>query len=300
MRVVSLLPASTEIVCALGAEPLLVGRSHECDYPGTVRGLPSLTTPRLDPHAPSRVIEDRVQELLSRALSIYEVDAGLLRELAPDIIITQTHCEVCAASTADVEAALRDWIGPRPRLVSLSPGSLSEVWEDVRRVAEALGRAPAGEALLGSLRARQEAVIAATRGRPRPRVACIEWLDPLMAAGNWIPTLVEQAGGACLFGQEGAHSPWITWEALQAADPEVLAIFPCGFDLARTRQEIGALTGLPGWGRLRAVENRRAYLIDGNQYLNRPGPRLVDSLEILASICHPGVVEGAYPGVEAL
>jgi iron complex transport system substrate-binding protein len=280
MKVVSLLPSATEIVCALGHDASLVGRSHECDYPPSVRRLPALTSARLPVDAPSAEIDRAVKSLLAKALSIYDVDAEKLASLQPDLVVTQSQCDVCAVSESDVVHALSQ-LGVAPRIVSLAPQRLDDIWEDLRRVGDALGSRERAVSLVEELRARIGAVAArvgaAGSGR-RPRVACIEWLDPLMAAGNWVPELVALAGGENLFGQAGAHSPWLSWDELRGADPDVIFVMPCGFDLPRTRAELPALTARAGWNDLRA----RVFVVDGNQYFNRPGPRLVDSLELLA------------------
>ncbi len=287
-RIASLLPSCTEIACALGFEDQLVGRSHECDFPPSVAGLPVLTEPKLDKSEPSRAIDDRVKQLVRDGLSVYRVDAERLRELAPSIVLTQDHCEVCAASLADVEKALADWTGARPRILSLDPKCLGDVWGDVTRVAEALGAPERGSALGQELAGRISDVSERSlRIRERPRVACIEWVDPLMAAGNWVPELVTLAGGQSLFGEVGKHSPWLAWEELRAADPDVMVILPCGFDIERSRAELPPLLEQPGFEELAAVRSGRVAVVDGNQYFNRPGPRLVDSLEILAEILHP-------------
>lgn len=210
--------------------------------------------------------------------------------MRPDVIITQSQCEVCAVSLRDVEQALCGWLESGPRVVSLEPNCLADVWEDIAQVAEALGDAERGKQLVERFQARIDAVVAQIRTLPeRPTVACIEWIDPLMAAGNWMPELVETAGGRNLFGEAGKHSPWMTWEELRAKDPDVILVLPCGFDIPRSRQEMPALMQKPGWADLRAVGNARVYLADGNQFFNRPGPRLVESLEILAEILHPRV-----------
>lgn len=286
-RVASLLASATEIVAALGARDLLVARSHECDYPADVALLPAVTAPKLDTSRPSSDIDRAVKELVEQALSVYRVDAAALRALAPDIIVTQTQCEVCAVSEDDVIAALADWTGVRPRIVSLLPNGLDDVFADIRRVAAALQHAERGEALVRDMQARMDAVAARAAGLARPRVACVEWIDPLMAAGNWMPELVALAGGLNVIGDAGRHSPWLTFDQLAAADPDVVVILPCGFDIERTRAELPALSARPQWQALRAVRARQVYLTDGNQYFNRPGPRLTDSVEILGEILHP-------------
>ena len=295
--VVSLLPSITEIVCALGAGKRLVGRSHECDFPSEVASLPVLTEPKLDPDASSRAIDDRVKQLVSDGLSVYRVHAEKLRELAPSLILTQDQCEVCAASLDDVEQALADWMGTRPRVLSLNPRTLGDVWSDISRLAAALGIPERGHDLCEELATRVAEVAEKTqRVRPHPSVACIEWIDPLMAAGNWVPELVTLAGGRNLLGESGAHSPWLGADALEAADPDVIVALPCGFDLARTRSELPALSDTPVWKALRAVRAGRVYVTDGNQYFNRPGPRLVESLEILAEILHPDLFSPSHQG----
>jgi iron complex transport system substrate-binding protein len=289
LRIVSLLPSLTEVACALGLGQLLVGRSHECDYPPQVGALPICTEPKLAVDGASGEIDARVRELVRDGLSIYRVDPETLRALRPDLVLTQDHCEVCAASRGDVELALRDWTGTAPRVLSVAPATLAEVWDSFSAVADAAGVPGRGAALGAALSERIGSLGEQTaRLAPRPRVACIEWLDPLMAAGNWMPELVALAGGRSVLGETGAHSPWITEGELAAADPDAILALPCGFDLARTRAELPRLTERPGFAELRAAREGRVYLADGNQYFNRPGPRLVDSIEILAELLHPG------------
>ncbi len=284
-RVVSLLPSTTEIVCALGLEEALVGRSHECDFPSGVAGLPVLTAAKLDATLPGREIDDRVRELVREGLSVYRVDELRLREIKPTLILTQHQCEVCAASLRDIEEALNEWIGDPPKLLSLDPGKLADIWHDIERVADAMGESRRGVDLTARLTERVDAIASRAGGvDERPSVACVEWIDPLMAAGNWVPELVDLAGGRNLFGEAGEHSPWLDWETLREADPEIIVVMPCGFDIRRIREELAPLIAQPGWSELRAVRAKRVYLTDGNQYFNRPGPRLVESLEILAEI----------------
>ena len=308
-RIVTMIASATEIVCALGFENDLVARSHECDYPPSVARLPICTGPRFDVHGSSLDIDLRVKSLVAEATSIYRVAADVLKVLQPDVIVTQAHCEVCAVSEKDVELALASYLPSPfgrgvggegiswPKIVSLSPNNLADVWQSIRNVADALGVSSRGEALVQSLEARVEQISASSAVPGRiPTVACLEWLDPLMAAGNWVPELVELAGGYNLFGSAGKHSPWMTWEQLGEKDPDVIVALPCGFDLAKTRFEMDGLKKQPGWNELQAVCNGRVYVTDGNQFFNRPGPRLVESLEILAEIFHPTMFRFGHEG----
>ena len=296
-RIVTLLPSATEIVCALGFEDQLVGRSHECDFPPLVKRLPALTEAKFNPEGASAEIDRRVKKIVADALSVYRVDAPRLRELRPDVIVTQSQCEVCAVSERDVEAAVAEWLGARPQIVSLAPYSLDDVFTDMQRVADALDASARGIQLVAKLRARLSAIAQKARdAASRPGVATIEWIDPLMAAGNWMPTLVEMAGATNLFGKAGEHSPWMKFEELSAKDPDVILISPCGFNMARAAQDLPALTNRPEWPKLKAVRNRRVYMADGNQYFNRPGPRIAESLEILAEIVHPKLFHFGHEG----
>ena len=296
-RIVSLIASSTEIICALGFREEIVGRSHECDFPASVAEIPVCTESKLDTSASSREIDDQVKSILHDALAVYRVKEDLLKDLSPDVIVTQSQCDVCAVSLSDGEKAVSAWIDSPAKIVSLEPNSLEDVWVDIGKVAHALDAPDRGERLIGEIRnrARKISEKAASLGR-RPSVACIEWIEPIMAAGNWMPELVELAGGTSLFGETGQHSPWLEWEALRDADPEVIAVLPCGFDLARTREELPPLLAQAGFENLRAVRDRRVYLVDGNQYFNRPGPRLVESLELLAEMLHPELFGTAHRG----
>jgi iron complex transport system substrate-binding protein len=296
MRIASLLPSSTEIVCALGFADALVARSHECDFPHGVTRLPAVTAPKFNPDGRSYEINQRVQAILQEAVSVYQIDGHLLRQLQPDVIVTQTQCEVCAVSFADVERAACEWLDVPAQIVALEPNALSDVYADIQRVADALGVPARGAELVSSMQARMHAIAERTRGLPRLRTATIEWIDPLMAGGNWMPELIDMAGGENLFGAAGQHSPWMTWEALKAADPDVILVLPCGYDIPRTIREMTALTERGDWHTLRAVQQGTVYLTDGNQYFNRPGPRLVESLEILAEILHPDAFRAQHHG----
>lgn len=296
-RIVSLLPSATEIVCALGATDELVGRSHECDFPPTVKDLPVCTAPRIETAADSASIDREVKSLISQALSIYDVDVDLIEKLRPDLIVTQDQCEVCAVSRRDVEEALTDATMRAVTVVSLTAADLPGVWRDIEHVASAAGRTDRGREALSGLHARlADLSTQTTKIRDRPRVVCIEWTSPIMTAGNWVPELVEIAGGECLLGSAGTHSPYIEWSDLEAANPDIVIGMPCGYDLRRTRQEMVAMTSAPEWRRLPAVRQNRVFVTDGNQYFNRPGPRLVESAEILAEVLHPAVFEFGYRG----
>jgi iron complex transport system substrate-binding protein len=283
-RIVSLLPSATEIAAALGFEDRLVGRSHECDFPPAVRRLPVLTATKLEKGLRSQAIDTRVQEIVRQGLSVYEVDAPRLRALRPDVILTQTQCAVCAVTPGDLEGALHEWSGKAPRLLSLAPDGLNDVWNDIGVVAAALDAARAGERLVGELTTRLNALRVRTHAEHRPTVAAIEWIEPLMAAGNWIPELIVAAGGRPLFAKAGQHSPWLDWDALTAADPDVIVLMPCGYRIADTLAELDTLRRHRAWPSLAAVRADRVFVGDGHHYFNRPGPRLVESAEILAEI----------------
>lgn len=296
LRIVSLIPSATEIVDGLGLGDALVGRSHECDYPPSVKALPVCTAPKFDPAGDSATIHSRVTDLLTSALSVYRVDLEVLETLRPTHILTQAQCEVCAVSLGDVEAAVAKLTHSQPQIISLEPNYLADVWADIERVGLALGVDATAAVVDGLKRRVQDCADRAAACTPKPAIACIEWTEPLMAAGNWVPELVELAGGTSLFGVAGQHSPWMTWEELVAADPDKLVIMPCGYDLAVTRRETEGLTRHPAWSTLKAVAQGEVYLVDGNQYFNRPGPRLVESLEILAEIFHPEAFAPRHQG----
>jgi iron complex transport system substrate-binding protein len=289
-RVISLLPSCTEIVCALGCGSQLVGRSHECDFPPEICSLPVCTSALIHVDGSCLEIDKEVKGLMQQALSLYRIDVEKLTVLRPDIILTQAQCEACAVTLIDVEKALGECLGLHPTIISLSPAGLSDIWADILKVAAALDVLESGKDVVRELKRRMVAVIEkACLLSKRPSVACLEWIDPLMAAGNWVPELVELAGGLNLFGEPGKHSPWLNWEAVVEHDPEVIVVMPCGFGLTRTRQEMTPLLNKPDWSRLRAVRKGRVYLADGNHYFNRPGPRLVESLEIMAEMLHPNL-----------
>jgi len=298
MRIISLIPSSTEIVCALGFKDQLVGRSHECDFPQGVEQLPVCSEPKFNPdQGTSREIDDQVKKIVQESLSVYRVDTEKLKSLKPDIIVTQAQCEVCAVSINDVERAVSDWLEAKPQIVSLTPNSLEDLWGGIRQVAEALGAAEKGNELVQQYKDRIKAIAdKAQQCQENPSVVCIEWIDPLMAAGNWMPEFIEMLGGQNYFGTTGKHSPKMTWEDLKAKDPDVIIAMPCGWGIDRCRKEMATLTGKSDWNDLKAVRQSRVYLADGNQYFNRPGPRLVESLEILSELMYPGQINYGHEG----
>jgi iron complex transport system substrate-binding protein len=274
-RIVSLISSATEILHALGGTPLLVGRSHECDYPPEIHNLPACTRPLIDVNADSRSIDLQVKTAAHSGLSIYEVFDDVLEQLQPTHILTQVQCDVCAVSLRDVEQSIAQRLKSAPKLVALNPASLDDIWDDFRRVGEAAGID--AEPVIAGLKSQLEPISLA---KP-PTVACIEWIEPLMAAGNWTPELIALAGGVDVFGKPGIHSPWITWEDLLARDPDILIVAPCGFDIARTNQELHWLTDRLEFAELKAVRTGRFHVCDGNRCFNRPGPSVVESYRLI-------------------
>lgn len=297
LRIVSLIPSATEILAALGLAYAIVGRSHECDYPPEIQDRPVCTQARLNSNDPSAQIHNDVNNLLRSALSIYQIKTDVLEQLQPTHILTQDQCDVCAVSLKEVEKAVTTLIHSQPQIISLQPNVLADVWVDIERVADATG--VKSQRLVEDLKCRVKICQQKTQAlsvTELPTVACIEWTDPLMTAANWIPELVKWAGGQPLFSVTGQPSPQLSWETLVATNPSVIIFMPCGFDLNRTRQEAMLLTQRPEWHNLQAVKSSRVYVTDGNWYFNRPGPRLVDSQEILAEILHPEIFQYGYIG----
>ncbi len=289
LRVVSLLPSATEIVHFVGAGDSLGGVSHECDYPPGVEKLPKLTSSPIDHHRLSSAeIDAAIGRHLTDAGSIYALDAKLLEELEPDIVLTQGLCDVCAISLNVVEQAATR-LPKTPRVLSMNPTSLNEVLDATIEIGEALGRGAEAREKVTGLEKRLARVEEAVANLPRSRVGCVEWLDPPFSAGHWVPEMVRIAGGEELFAKAGEPSKRMTWEEVFEAAPEVLVLMPCGFDVARTVGEARILPNLPGWSGLPAVENGRVWAVDANSYFSRPAPRLVEGVEILARILHPEV-----------
>ncbi len=296
LRLVSLLPSATEIIACLGLVDRLVGISHECDYPPEIKDREICTSARLSTKQSSGEIHQQVDKLLADAISIYEINLDVLARLQPTHIITQDQCDVCAVSFPEVEKAVAKLTNSHPQVISLQPDTIADVWSDIQRVGEILN--VDWQPIVLALQQRVETCQTQCQNllAQPPKVACIEWTDPLMLAGNWIPELVEMAGGKTIGGITGQHSPRISWDDLVAADPDTIIFMPCGFDLARTQIEAQSLTQNYQWPSLQAVKQDRVYITDGNAYFNRPGPRLVESLEILTEILNPQVCNYGHHG----
>lgn len=286
MRIVSLLPSATEIVCALGLSESLVGISHDCDHPSEISGKPVLSEAIVTSDLPSGVIDARIRDQIHRGRSVYHLDEGQLAALRPDLILTQELCTVCAPSYTMVTEAAKV-LDADTTIISLEPLGLFDILETVHLVGHKTGRSTQAEALVAELRGRIDRVRRQTASLARPRVVCIEWLDPIYIAGHWVPEMVEMAGGRDALGRPREPSFVVAWGDVVAAEPEVLVVMPCGFDIPRTRVEIHLLTDRPGWQDLPAVQRGRVYLTEATSYFNRPGPRIVTGLEILATIFHP-------------
>jgi iron complex transport system substrate-binding protein len=307
MRIVSLLPSVTEILFAVGAGDRVVGVTHECDFPAAARTLPVLTSSLLPPDLQTQLgavrpaaetaerIDRHVRASVHAGSSLYALDDALLAALSPDLIITQELCAVCAVSYDVVARAARRIRGDGPAVVSLEPSSLEDVYANILTVGELAGAAAGSLALVASLREREAVLRARRTDAPRPRVLVLEWTDPPMSGGHWTPGLVELAGGQPLLAQPGANSMRLEWDAIAAADPDVIVAVPCGYDLAHARSAVAELQGGAAWPALRAVRAGRAYAMDGNAYINRPGPRLLESAEILA-----GAIAGVPAPAEAI
>jgi iron complex transport system substrate-binding protein len=284
MRVVSLLASATEIVCGLGAGDALVGRSHECDNPSWVKRLPACTRPAFDIEMSSGEIDAEVRRRLGANEPLYHVDAELIERLRADLLITQVHCHVCAVTPSDIERSGCNQLASQ--VVALSAGSLDGIFEGVGSVAHALGLEESGHQLVARMREDIETVRASVADAVPPTLVLLEWTDPIFAMGNWGPELVEAANGSLLLGEKGQFSRPIPWDAVRAADPQVLIVAPCGFDLERSLKEVPTLEALPGWFEMKAVRSGRVAFADGNKYFNRSGTTIVETAQILAEILH--------------
>lgn len=298
MRIVSLLPAATDMIAELGLTADLVGRTHECDWPPReVEGVPVVTRAQFTAEElSSREISDAVGGAAHSGSSLYTLDTGALAALAPDVVLTQDLCDVCAVSYAAVSRAVRV-LDADSRVLSLEPRTLDDVLECLVTVGDLLGVRARAERRRDALRARLDEVGRLTAGRPRPRVVTVEWLDPLWPAGHWVPDQIAAAGGEPLLAAPGEHTVPMTWESVRAARPDVLLVLPCGFATERTVSESHLLTDLPGWAELPAVRAGNVWVLDGPAYFNRPGPRVVRGAEVLAHVLHG--VRAGEPVTEA-
>lgn len=296
MRICSLLPGATEVVAALGRARHLVGISHECDYPPEIRTKPVLVRTTVDAERLSSAeIDRRVRARLQDGQPLYELDETLFGRVRPNLVITQDLCHACAVTPAQLKRAIHALPSP-PRVLTLSPSTLHDVLADLERIGDAIGRADEASVLVEQLRSRLEAVLLqVAHAETRPRVVCLEWLDPLYVAGHWVPEMVACAGGVDALGTPGSPSAQITWEQVRAAQPDVLIIMPCGFSIARAKRELDCLITKPGWTDLPAVRHGNVCVVDASAYFSRPGPRLIDGVEILAACLFPSLVPNARP-----
>lgn len=295
MRIVSLLPSATEILFALGLGDSVVGVSHECDFPAQARSRPVVIRSRIPHDAAPGEIDRLVREFVARGESLYSVDADALRELAPDVIVTQDLCHVCAASPDDLAGSLSA-LQHQPQIISLNPQNLADVCKDILTVGDATGRAPAARALVAQFEARISAVEYAVSGiSQRPKVVCLEWLVPFYVGGHWVPEMVERAGGHDALARAGNRSFHVHAEDVIAAAPDIILVMPCGYDAGQAAVEYSAMQFAPEWNAVPAVRQARVFALDANGYFSRPGPRLADGVETLAQILHPQAASFQIP-----
>lgn len=297
MRIVSLIASATEIVAALGLGDQLVGISHECDYPPeAIRGRPVLTGPKMDVKKRSLDIHKDVQAIVSLGLSVYKLDVDKLKSVRPDVIITQDQCEICAVTYHDVVEATEKCLETDAKIVTLHPDSLDDIFKDILKVGEGLSARQKALDLVKDIRGKMDKIaLEAKKIARKPKVVCLEWLNPLMAAGNWIPEMVAMAGGVNGFTKKGDHTKIIRWEELKEYDPDILLVMPCGFTLEQSLENRADLVNLPGFDNLKAFQNKKIFVIDGNTYMNRPGPRILESFTILAGLFHSKEFSWPFP-----
>jgi iron complex transport system substrate-binding protein len=285
MKIISLIPSATEIIFALNLGDSLVGISHECDYPKGILKLPRLTTSRIKTEQSSLNIDYDIKKILEQSLSVYEVKSNLLRKLDPDVIITQSQCSVCAISLKDVEECLRKFINKKPLLIDLKPNTFDDVLKDIDRVGEKLNKKVESRILVKNIKNEINKIKAKTSHSKITNVLCIEWIEPIMTAGNWVPQLVEFAGGKCVLAKSGKSSNFIKPENINFNEVDIVIFMPCGFDIKRSKEEISKAN----FDYLSNLKNKKTFLVDGNKYFNRPGPDLLESTRILAEIIHPDI-----------
>lgn len=297
MRIISLLPSTTEILCDLGFEDQLVGRSHECDQPESIRNLPELTELAVKNTGNSAEINQNIHSVIENGLSVFTVKVDLLAKINPDIIFTQDHCEVCAVSFNDVKSAVREYCSEDTEIISISPSNLDEIAQSIHKIGKSLGAEGKAEQLVEEFDQRIDIIRNTVIGEPVKRVACLEWIDPLMTGGNWIPELLEIVGAEYLLSEPGEHSPWIDWEDLVEENPDVILIMPCGYSIDQSMKEVHILSQKENWHSLQAVQNNEVYILDGNRYFNRPGTSIFESTRILAEILHPSLFKPIHQKV---
>ena len=299
-KIVTLIPSATEIVAFLGQKNSIVGRSHECDYPKDLNNVAKLTSPKINVEGTSSEINKQINTILENSLSVYKVDIQKLKELDPDFIITQAHCEVCAVSFSEVKNIVNKYFNRKTKIISLEPNTLNDVFDDIKRVAKGLNiENESNNKLIENLKIRLKKIknLSAIQ-KQKPSVACIEWIDPLMIAANWIPEMVEIAGGANILGKSGVNSHWIKFEEIIDQNPEIIIFIPCGFNIEKTKKELdNYIKKNNNMRSLKAYQNHKLFVADGNQFFNRPGPRLIVSLEIFAEIIHPNIFDFNHKGV---
>jgi len=288
MRIVSLLPSCTEMVYALGEK--VVGRSHECDWPEEVKKIKVMTKPKINATTSSSEINNQITNLVKQGLSVYDIDVQALKEAKPDVILTQDQCEVCAVSLEDVMKAVNTEINTKVKIISLKPMKFNDILDDILKVGEAVGKKKQAQQAVEQISKRKKYITDKTHAIGyMPKVACIEWIDPIMAAGNWMPEMIEMCGGISVTGEAGKHSLRSTLEEIAEKRPEKIIIAPCGFSVEQSLRDINILTENPLWQNIEAVKQGNVYAVDGNSYFNRPGPRIIDSLEIMAGIIWPEI-----------
>lgn len=287
MKIASLLPSCTEIAYALGLGDNIVGVSHECDFPEQAKSKPALTKTRINPHKRSYEIDRDVLKIVKQGLSVYDIEEYKLKELNPDVILTQDQCEVCAVSLKDVQQAVNKSIC-NAKIISLQPETLQNILNDIITIGKQTYKEQEAQELINNLKSRINYIKSKTEYLTnKPKVCVIEWIEPIMVAGNWVPEMIEIAGGINLIGKHGKHSKKINLKQILEHQPDKIIIAPCGFKVYQTMNDIDFLIEKPEWNQLNAVKNNEVYIIDGNAYLNRPSQRIVDTLEIMASIIHP-------------
>ena len=298
MKIVTLIPSATEIVSFLGQKRFIVGRSHECDFPKDLSKVTKITEPKINVEGSSSEIHNQLEVIIENSLSVYKVHLDELKKLKPDFIVTQSHCEVCAVSFAEVENITKNHLGENTQIISLQPNSLKEVFDDIKRVAKKLKVEDSHNLkLINNLEIRLNNIKKKTKNLKKPKILCVEWIDPLMAAGNWMPEMSKIAGGKDILGKGGVDSHWINFEDIQINEPEHIVFMPCGFNINKTKNEvIQLLEKNNSWKSLKAYKNKKFYIADGNQYFNRPGPRLIDSIQILSEIFHPNLFNFGHEG----